>query len=367
MTTPDIGTAPGALSPQDLIAFERLCDRYEDALRAGTRMDLVDVLAEAPEGLRPVLFRELLVLDAAYRAPASHAAARDEYRARFPDYATMIEGVFRGNAETTGGYVPGQTPDPTDAPAERGPPDHDPEPRPLAIPGYELREQIGRGGMGVVYRATDLAFDREVAIKLLTPGLAGTPAAERFREEARITGRLQHPSIPPVHEVGTLGDGTPYLVMKLIRGRTLAEELASTGRPQRTAGPDRELRDAAADEEAAEQRDRLLRAFEQICHTVAFAHSRRFIHRDLKPGNVMLGAFGEVQVMDWGLAKSLADAGRVAAAAPGPAEPEFGDGPEERTRAGAVMGTPAYMAPEQARGRTTASTSARTCLPSAAS
>ncbi|QDU19394.1 serine/threonine-protein kinase [Urbifossiella limnaea] len=255
---------------------------------------------------------------------AVDATEKADYAARFATPGT----------NATGAYVP--APDAAVAAA------------PVLVSGrYELGPELARGGMGVVHRAADRAFDREVAIKLLAPRLAGTPAADRFLDEARITGRLQHPSIPPVHEVGVLIDGNPYLVMKLIRGHTLADEIAAARRPSGRAEVGPAGLDDDRDRDAVDHRDRLLRAFEQVCLAVAFAHSRRVVHRDLKPQNVMVGAFGEVQVMDWGIAKELtAPAGSRPDA--GAAEP--GDGPEDRTRVGDVVGTPAYMPPEQARG-----------------
>src|SRR5262249_26806859 len=156
-------------------------------------------------------------------------------------------------------------------------------------------------------------------------------AARRFLDEARITAQLQHPGIPPVHEIGELPDGRPFLAMKLIKGRTLDELLD----------------DATAD------RGSRVAAFEPVCQGVAYAHSRGVIHRDLKPHNVMVGAFGEVQVMDWGLAKFRADAradSPEAATASTFHDPRGEGDTDLWTRAGQVMGTPAYMAPEQAIG-----------------
>jgi tetratricopeptide (TPR) repeat protein len=200
-----------------------------------------------------------------------------------------------------------------------------------------LLTEIGRGGMGVVYRARDLAFDRDVAIKLLSDGLsADSAAARRFSDEARITAQLQHPAIPPVFEVGALADGRPYLAMKLIKGETLEELLAV----RRDPGDDR---------------GRILAAFEAVCQAVAYAHSKHVIHRDLKPANVMVGAFGEVQVMDWGLAK-VADPNHPApAGAPDPQQTwttrivSTRDADSD-TQVGSLMGTPAFMPPEQAAG-----------------
>src|SRR5215471_18529374 len=158
---------------------------------------------------------------------------------------------------------------------------------PPSPPGFVLLDEIGRGGMGVVYRARDVALDRDVAVKLLSERYAAdSPAAQRFLSEARITGQLQHPGIPAVHQVGALADGRRFLAMKLIKGSTLEALLK-----QRT--------------DPSSERGRLLAIFEAVCQTVGYAHAHRVIHRDLKPQNVMVGAFGEVQVMDWGLAKSL--------------------------------------------------------------
>ena len=195
---------------------------------------------------------------------------------------------------------------------------------------YVLGEEIARGGMGVVYRATDATFDRPVAVKVLLGD-----ASRRFADEARITGQLQHPAIPPVHDLGTLPDGTPFLAMKLIKGQTL----------------DRLLKDRP---DPAADRGRFAAVFEQVCQAVAYAHDHRVIHRDLKPANVMVGGFGEVQVMDWGLAKVLdakeADAADPEATDAGTLVQNTRDSDDDRTQAGSVLGTPAFMPPEQALG-----------------
>src|SRR5262249_15624581 len=158
-------------------------------------------------------------------------------------------------------------------------------------------------GMGVVYRARDTALERDVAVKFLSERFApDSPAAQRFLNEARITGQLQHPGIPAVHQVGSLPDGRPFLAMKLIKGCTVEERVK--GRSGRSA-----------------RRGRLLAVFEAACQAVGYAHAHRVIHRDLKPANVMVGAFGEVQVMDWGLAKVLREEAPAAAAEPPALEP----------------------------------------------
>ena len=203
------------------------------------------------------------------------------------------------------------------------------------VSGYELIEVVGKGGMGIVYRARQLTLDREIALKFLRDEFHPQSATGlRFLEEARITGQLQHPGIPAVHEVGVLPDSRPYLAMKLIRGRTLDAILKEQG-PGST---------------------KWLATFEAICQAVGFAHAHSVIHRDLKPSNVMVGAFGEVQVMDWGLAKVL---GGMSEPVPLPdtltAEEKREivaqrDTASIQTRAGSYLGTPAFMAPEQATG-----------------
>jgi serine/threonine protein kinase len=206
---------------------------------------------------------------------------------------------------------------------------------------YTLGAEIARGGMGVVYRAVDSILGREVAVKVLQERYGpASGAALRFADEARITGQLQHPSIPPVHDLGTLPDGRPFLAMKLIQGHTLSDLLKARTDP-------------------SAERGRFVAAFEQICQAVAYAHSHNVIHRDLKPANVMVGAFGEVQVMDWGLAKILG--AEKAATAPTDVEgaaartwaqisatPDLGS----HTQTGSVLGTPAYAPPEQVAGET---------------
>jgi tetratricopeptide (TPR) repeat protein len=201
--------------------------------------------------------------------------------------------------------------------------------------GHAMFERLGVGGMGEVYRCGDDALHRDLAIKILKAELYGNADAEqRFLREARLTGSLQHPGVVPVHHLGRLADGRPCYTMKLVRGRTLADLLRDEPH-----GPER--------------LPRLLAIVEKACQAVACAHSKGVIHRDLKPGNVMAGEFGEVQVMDWGLAKELARVEPTVSPGEATEDVETVGRSEEAaglSRAGVALGTPSYMPPEQAAG-----------------
>jgi serine/threonine protein kinase len=187
---------------------------------------------------------------------------------------------------------------------------------------YEVRREIGRGGMGAVYAAYDRRLEREVAVKV-SNAPAGTGELEaRLRQEARVLAHLEHPGIVPIHDAGELEDGRWFYVMKYVHGETLAQHRAAlTG-------------------EAA-----VLAVFERLAETVAFAHAGGIVHRDLKPSNVMVGRFGEVLVLDWGVAKILGGA-----STPAPAASSRAPAAPDATAAGTRIGTAGFMAPEQQRG-----------------
>jgi serine/threonine protein kinase len=208
----------------------------------------------------------------------------------------------------------------------------------LAGTRYRLLERVARGGMGVVYAAEDEKLERRVALKVLdVPGADGD-LANRLMREARVLARLEHPGIVPVHDVGTLADGRVFYTMKFVEGQRLDKLI----------------------EDVESIQDRL-RLFLRICEAVAFAHARGVLHRDLKPANIMVGPFGEVLVMDWGLAKILRT---ETPSSDSSADPEafifekpkslgaVSDSAKSSviTGHGTVMGTPGYMSPEQARG-----------------
>lgn len=216
---------------------------------------------------------------------------------------------------------------------------------------YTAIEFHAAGGLGLVFRAKDSELNRDVALKCMRSATnAESPSGRRFLQEAEITSLLEHPGIAPVHGRGKTDDGRPFYTMRFIDGETLQDATRRYHAPSA----------ASARERNVELR-RLLRAFVGVCETVAYAHSRDVIHRDLKPSNVMVGPFGEVLVMDWGLAKSTRD--RVSAARSVATEPYDSVPPSDRdtptnnldssidlTIYGRAKGSPSFMSPEQARG-----------------
>ena len=213
--------------------------------------------------------------------------------------------------------------------------------------------EIARGGMGAVLKGRDPDLGRDLAVKVLLESHRDKPElVRRFVEEAQIGGQLQHPGIVPIYALGAFADRRPYFAMKLVKGRTLAEILDE--RPSlRATIP------------------RLLAIFQSICQTMAYAHARGVIHRDLKPSNIMVGSFGEVQVMDWGLAKVLPRGGATDDARAG--KPEMHETVIATARSGSDSATsrrparswalPRTWPPSRPGARTTTSTSGPTSLP----
>ena len=221
---------------------------------------------------------------------------------------------------------PGDRESPTIKVAITGEDDENQEDRPasfdaLVVGRYRLGRRIGKGGMGEVMAARDEQVGRDVAIKRMRASNPSERAIARFLREASVQGRLEHPASVPVHQIGRDDDNLPFFVMKKVQGTALAALVGYRDEPTR---------------------QRMLRAFVDVCLAVEFAHVRGIVHRDLKPDNIMLGDFGEVYILDWGVAKIVGEQEDFS-------DVDSGSG-EHGTKAGTAIGTPGYMASEQVRG-----------------
>jgi serine/threonine-protein kinase len=343
----------GDLPVPEVLRVEQACRRFERAWkqwRTGPRPDVGQALGDAAGGFRAVLLVELLQLDLDFRRQAGERPTPADFLSRFAGDEALVRRAFEGavgSSSAADGPATGQWnaavsvenvaqpfPHP---PAGGGAGVHGKHPSAPAVTGYEVLEKLGEGGIGVVHRARDASLRRELAIKVLRDKHRNnTDLMRRFVEEAQVGSQLQHPGVVPVYELGELADRLPYFTMKLVKGEPLDELLKRRNSP-------------------GEDLPRWLSVFEQVCQTLAYAHQHSVLHRDLKPRNVVVGAFGEVQVMDWGFAKVL-DAGGSDEADPTAAEKlsaietDRHDAPGHASQHGAVMGTFAYMPPEQARG-----------------
>jgi eukaryotic-like serine/threonine-protein kinase len=346
----------------------RLVESFEDGWVAGCPIPLEDWLATAAAGAldRNELLRHGLAVEVAHRRCRGESPSAGDYLHRFPDRRSLIdealaEARLRPGSDSSCESWPhragrvvealnrsagpmrrvllGDTPGDSEEPVVRL---WSPElPAPTASPPrLQLLGEIARGAMGAVLKGCDPDLGRDLAVKVLLEEHRHRPdLIRRFVEEAQIGGQLQHPGIVPVYELGIFDDARPYFTMKLVKGQTLTGLLAA-----RTA--------------SSSELPRFLETFLRVAQTVAYAHARGVVHRDLKPSNVMVGSFGEVQVMDWGLAKVLPRGGTADDREVGEgAEPETAiattrqDSELDRSRAGSVLGTPSYMAPEQADGQ----------------
>jgi serine/threonine protein kinase len=283
-------TAGGySLSRSRLQRIDEICDRFEEAWQTGQRPRLDDYLGDTSECERSALVRELIALDIDYRRKEGETPQVEEYRAQFP---SLDLAPFNDPWLT----IPQQLASSASQPAANPP----------EIPGYEILAELGRGGMGVVFKARQTSLNRTVALKMLLTGqLTSTTEVQRFRTEAEAAANLDHPNIVPIHEVAEY-NGQLYFSMKLVEGRSLA---CFQGSPREAA--------------------RLLALVARAAH---YAHQRGIIHRDLKPANILLDSEGQPYVTDFGLAKRLQSDSKL-------------------TQTGAIMGTPAYMPPEQASGK----------------
>ena len=353
---PDSERNPASETSLDI---DGACTSFETDWVVGDRGNLESYLKRARTIERASLLSRLLRIELECRRRRGEQPRLEEYHSRFPSDGLLVAKAFAGT-ESQLSRALGDT---RDAPVSHlsatadGPPAvNQAEDVPVQISEYMIEGEIDRGGMGLVLRGRDPVLERELAFKVLRSTLKDKPeAVRRFIFEAQITGQLQHPGIAPVHRLGRCEDGRPYFSMKLVRGYTLEKLL------QERSAPTQDL-------------PRFLKIFEQICQTVAFAHSSGVIHRDLKPQNVMVGAFGELQIMDWGLATRLnsddeanrppAEAPTNAGAAEMQAQAVSGDAASDKTvrrdaseldhfrltQQGQVVGTFPYVPPEQARG-----------------
>jgi hypothetical protein len=296
-----------ALPPGLAGRLNPVCDRFEAAWLTGTAPRLEDFLTHVDEGDRTALLRELLELDLYYRGRRGDRATPEEYRERLPQHGDLVAAAFPavdGEEATSrqGRAFVGSAPT---ASAARHPVAGAP-----GLPGYEMLGELGRGGMGVVYRARQVALNRVVAVKMILAGSLADPAdLVRFRREAEVVARLQHPGVVQVFEIGE-HQGMPFLVLEYCGGGSLRRLLDGKPLPPRQAA----------------------RLAENLAYALDAAHQRQIVHRDLKPLNLLLTETGEVKIADFGLARRL-----DGASAAGP-------------QSVGVVGTPSYMPPEQARG-----------------
>ncbi len=309
-----------------------LCWEFEEALRSGKSPRIEDWLDRRGVLSRELLLSELLMIEYELRSSPPSSIAHEPFNSnaslsvetksthddqtlasflasvqlRFPSDAKIVDAVV---AELSAERMKRSCPLPFSKTDRR----------------YQFIHEIARGGTSAVWRVYDRHLHRESAVKVLLDSHNNMEMRRRLEREARLCGRLQHPGIVPIHELDHFDDGLPFVSMKLVEGKSLAELLGSNDPPDTVT---------------------LLRIFQDACEAIAHAHEQGIVHRDLKPQNIMVGAFNEVQVMDWGLGKDLTDKESLDCDSDVPrSTPDCAD-----TLVGTVFGTLAYMSPEQANG-----------------
>jgi serine/threonine protein kinase len=319
-SVPDIpATAEWQLPPDEWARVDRACDRFEKAWQAGQPPALTAIVEDVDSPAGQILLCELLKIELAYRSRRGEQPTEEEYQAIFPKHANLIAAAF-GPAATKPMPEPeiqlSTSPGGTDSPpavSTRSPGDAGaggPEEHWPSIPGYDIVSEIGRGAMGIVYKAWQQRAKRHVALKVIRDGfLAGPEHRRRFKIEAEAAAQFQHPNLIRIYEVGE-HKGLMYFSMELGEGGSLDKVLAGKPIP---------ARDAAT----------IARTLAEAVH---YAHEKQVIHRDLKPGNIVLTLDARPMITDFGLAKRL-------------------DSETVHTPSLAVMGTASYMPPEQAKGQ----------------
>ncbi len=322
MNTPVPNPHRPELSPADWQQIDQVCDEFELACKSGKSPDLRSFSQRLSDRLKQPCLIDLVILDAFYRQQHSLPGGVDSTQANMATLADQSSSLWSDYLERF-----------PELKAVECPPEFShPEPPAIIDNRFRIRKLRATGGLGQVSIADDLQIGREVAIKEIRLQYSGHEASrERFMREAEITGRLEHPFIVPVYSMGQQADGKPYYAMRLVRGQSLYAAIENYHQ-ENLANVDARFRG-------------LLKRLVDVCEAVEYAHSRGVIHRDIKPDNIMLGDYGESFLVDWGLAKVLDQ--------PEPdfplIEPSSGTS-DSSTRAGAVLGTPGYMSPEQAAG-----------------
>ncbi len=281
-------------TPDDPVRINAIADRFEDDWNRGARPGIAAYLEGQSLPIHAELIRHLLGVELELRRKQGETPDPADYEAWMPEWAVLIRDVFEEQGRTRTPNLSMTSGDALDS-----------GPAPPALPGFEIHAELGRGGMGVVYKAWQISLKRFVALKAIKPGGSG----ERFRREARLIAQISSPHVVAVHDLQTLPDGRSILVMEYVEGTDLARLMKSRSGPL----PDREV----------------VPWMRQVAEGMRVAADRKIIHRDLKPSNILIDVTGRARVADFGLGR-------------GPAHGE------DLTRSNAVVGTPYYMAPEQA-------------------